>query len=164
MKYYKTIYPSPIGTMVLVSDLNHLLMIRFADGSSEDTTKPMPEPQRLATRWLDTYFSGLVPSPEDLPLLPSGTEFQKEVWTYLLSIPYGQTVTYGQIAAAIAKKRGMNRMSAQAVGRAVGANPIPIIIPCHRVVGSTGQLIGYSCGIDRKEWLLCHESQKQKEL
>lgn len=160
MEHHKTTYPSPIGTIELISDQKNLLKIQFTDVPVGDTVVSIPEPLQLSVHWLDAYFAGLAPSPEGLPLLALGTDFQKEVWKHLQSIPYGQTVTYGEIAAAIAKKRGINRMSAQAVGQAVGANPIPIIVPCHRVVGSRGQLIGYSCGIDRKQWLLRHESQE----
>lgn len=107
-------------------------------------------------RWLDQYFKGINPdfSPS---LAPQGTPFQREVWDILLSIPYGQTMTYGQIASVIAEKRGLPHMSSQAVGGAVGRNPISIIIPCHRVLGSGGSLTGYAGGIDRKERLLCLE-------
>lgn len=105
------------------------------------------------TRWLDIYFSGK--NPDFMPPLKlNGTEFQKEVWEILLAIPYGTTRTYGDIAAQIAKKRNLSRMSAQAVGQAVGHNPISIIVPCHRVVGSNGNLTGYAGGIDKKVKLL----------
>lgn len=106
--------------------------------------------------WLDSYFNGDVPNftPK---LAMDNSEFRKEVWKILLSIPYGETMTYGEIAKIIAKKRGLLRMSAQAVGGAVGHNPISIIIPCHRVIGAGGNLTGYAGGLDKKVWLLEHE-------
>ena len=106
-----------------------------------------------AKRWLTIYFSGKEPDFQ-VPLHFTGTEFQNEVWEILYAIPYGQTMTYGQIAAQIAEKRGLQRMSAQAVGGAVGRNEISIIVPCHRVVGTNGSLTGYAGGIDKKIALL----------
>ncbi len=106
-----------------------------------------------AKEWLDIYFDGQEPSPQ-LPLHLIGTDFQKEVWHILLSIPYGQTTTYGDIARQIATMRKIPRMSAQAVGGAVGRNPISLIVPCHRVIGTDGSLTGYAGGIDRKLALL----------
>ncbi len=99
-----------------------------------------------------------------MPLHFSGTDFQKEVWKILCSIPYGQTETYGGIADRIAEKRGLPRMSAQAVGGAVGHNEISIIVPCHRVVGTNGSLTGYAGGIDRKVKLLLLERVDMKSL
>lgn len=106
-----------------------------------------------AKRWLDIYFSGVEPNFQ-LPLHFVGTDFQKEVWKILNTIPYGKTMTYGEIADIMAKNRGLKRMSAQAVGGAVGRNEISIIVPCHRVVGSNGSLTGYAGGIDKKIELL----------
>lgn len=108
---------------------------------------------RDTCRWLDTYFGGEVPDFVP-PLEVQDTKFRLEVWDMLKTIPYGQSTTYGKIARAIAEKRGMERMSAQAVGNAVGSNPVVIIIPCHRVLGSDGKLTGYSGGIERKRALL----------
>ena len=106
-----------------------------------------------ALRWLDIYFSGQ--KPDFLPKLHLiGTDFQREVWDILLEIPYGQTVTYGEIARKIADKRGLKTMSAQAVGGAVGHNRVSVIVPCHRVIGSDGSLTGYAGGIERKIKLL----------
>ena len=106
-----------------------------------------------ALRWLDIYFSGQ--KPDFLPKLHLiGTDFQREVWDILLEIPYGQTVTYGEIARKIADKRGLKTMSAQAVGGAVGHNRVSVIVPCHRVIGSDGSLTGYAGGIERKIRLL----------
>ncbi|MCR5662364.1 MAG: methylated-DNA--[protein]-cysteine S-methyltransferase [bacterium] len=104
-------------------------------------------------RWLDIYFSGKNPSFTP-PLLMRATSFRKAVWEILLTIPYGKTTTYGEIAAALAQKRGVPRISAQAVGNAVGHNAISLIIPCHRVIGANGGLTGYAAGIDRKACLL----------
>lgn len=115
-----------------------------------------------AMNWLDSYFSGEQPSVSDLPLAPSGSEFQLSVWKILCQIPYGEVMTYGEIAQMIASERGIKHMSAQAVGGAVGHNPISIIIPCHRVIGANGNLTGYAGGIDKKEWLLTHEKANFK--
>lgn len=104
--------------------------------------------------WLERYFAGGKPSPEELPLRPEGTDFQQMVWRGLLHIPYGQVTTYGSLAKAVAREMGRETMSAQAVGQAVGHNPISIIIPCHRVVGANGSLTGYAGGLDRKIRLL----------
>ena len=107
----------------------------------------------MGKRWLDLYFGGQ--KPDFLPPLhPEGTAFQKSVWDILLEIPYGKTISYGEIAGHIALKQGISRMSAQAVGGAVGRNPISIIIPCHRVVGADVSLTGYAGGLDRKIKLL----------
>lgn len=107
-----------------------------------------------AQEWLERYFAGKKPSPEELPLHPEGTVFRQMVWRELLHIPYGQVTTYGSLAKAVARKMGRETMSAQAVGQAVGHNPISIIIPCHRVVGANGSLTGYAGGLDRKIRLL----------
>ena len=114
----------------------------------------MPELPILqaAWDWLDRYFSGQKPSCAELPLRPAGTQFQQQVWDILMQIPFGQTVTYGDIAKMLGQ-----RMSAQAVGGAVGRNPISVIIPCHRVLGTRGKLTGYAGGVARKQWLLRHE-------
>lgn len=106
-----------------------------------------------AKRWLDLYFCGT--EPDFTPkLCTAATPFRRTVWDILLSIPYGKTMTYGEIAAVVAKQRGMQSMSAQAVGNAVGHNPISLIVPCHRVVGSNGSLTGYAGGIEKKAALL----------
>lgn len=103
--------------------------------------------------WLDDYFAGKVPG-ELPPISLQGTAFQKEVWDILLTIPYGKTMSYGEIAAILAGRRGISRMSAQAVGGAVGKNPVGILVPCHRVIGTDGSLTGYAGGLDKKEYLL----------
>ncbi len=109
-----------------------------------------------ARTWLDAYFAGEKPDPRELSLAPVGTEFQLAVWSALLEIPYGATVTYGWVAERVGTARG-SRTSARAVGGAVGANPIGVIIPCHRVVGANGSLTGFGGGMQAKVALLAHE-------
>jgi O-6-methylguanine DNA methyltransferase len=110
-----------------------------------------------AKDWLDRYFSGEKPSISELPLTPYGGEFRRAVWDILCKIPYGEVTTYGEIAKEMAVRMNKVHMSSQAVGGAVGHNPISIIIPCHRVVGSNGSLTGYAGGINKKIMLLEHE-------
>ena len=117
-----------------------------------------------AKSWLNGYFSGEKPLPHMLSLAPSGSEFRKAVWKCLCEIPYGETVTYGTISKRIAEQFGKSTMSAQAVGGAVGHNPISIIIPCHRVIGAKGNLTGYAGGIDKKIQLLKHEGIDTENL
>ena len=152
-------YDSPVGGMTMVSDGSSLTELRFdrqpffADGrdSQHDSTRlPVFDD---TCRWLDVYFSGRVPDFTP-PLSPPGTPFRQAVWEILLTIPYGQTMTYGEIAGLLARRRDLPRMSAQAIGGAVGHNPIAILIPCHRVVGADGSLTGYAAGLDRKHFLL----------
>ncbi len=109
-----------------------------------------------ARSWLDRYFAGKAPDPAELTLAPQGTAFQHAVWNALLAIPYGQTATYGWVAQRVGEARG-TKTSARAVGGAVGANPIGIIVPCHRVVGAQGSLTGFGGGIETKIALLRHE-------
>jgi len=120
------------------------------DGAQEEKGLPV---FRQVAEWLDIYFSGRCPDFTP-PLLLRGSDFQREVWAILAAIPYGQTRTYGDIAQELAQKRGLSRMSAQAVGGAVGHNPVSIIVPCHRVVGANGNLTGYAGGIGKKIALL----------
>ena len=114
--------------------------------------------------WLDRYFAGKKPNSSELLLAPLGGEFRQGVWEILCQIPYGRLTTYGDIAKKMAKNMNRETMSAQAVGGAVGHNPISIIIPCHRVVGTTGSLTGYAGGIDKKIWLLKHEGVDMEGL
>ena len=114
---------------------------------------PVPE---AVKQWLDDYFLGH-PGEVSFPLKPKGTVFQQQVWQILLGIPYGHTRTYGDIAREMAALTGKKKMSAQAIGQAVGKNPISILIPCHRVVGAGGKLTGYAGGLENKVWLLEHE-------
>ncbi len=123
------------------------------DGAGSGRSQVFPAPLLQAARWLDCYFSGR--SPDFLPpLKPEGSPFRRRVWEELLRIPYGTTVTYGSIAKKLAEEEGRPHMSAQAVGGAVGHNPIGIIIPCHRVVGADGSLTGFGGGIKTKKALL----------
>lgn len=155
-------YPSPLGEMLLTADTAGLTGLWFVgqkyfpqDLEENRQKADLPIFQEVK-RWLDIYFSGREPDFMP-PLHLTGTPFQKEVWDILLTIPYGKTLTYGDIANQLAAKRGLTHMSAQAVGGAVGRNPVSIIVPCHRCVGSKGQLTGYAGGIDRKKALLALE-------
>ncbi|PHK48896.1 methylated-DNA--[protein]-cysteine S-methyltransferase [Staphylococcus edaphicus] len=161
--HYKSYYQSPIGHITLTSDgqnLTGLWLPKHTDFEAQDDN-PLQEMDLAvfdkAKHWLDAYFSGDNPK-IDFPLKATGTTFREQVWQILLEIPQGETWTYGDIAEKIAKKRGKTKMSAQAVGGAVGSNPISIIIPCHRVVGKDGNLTGYGGGIDTKIMLLKLES------
>lgn len=121
-------------------------------------TRNDSNPTLLAAKeWLNRYIAGEQPSISELKLAPKGSDFRQKVWQMLCKIPYGEVTTYGRIAEIIAKDKGMKSMSAQAVGNAVGHNPISIIIPCHRVIGADGSLTGYAGGIDKKIFLLSHE-------
>lgn len=111
---------------------------------------------RQASAWLDAYFAGERPSPRDLPLAPQGSAFQHSVWDVLADIPYGATTTYGAIARLLEERLG-RRQSSQAVGGAVGRNPVCVIVPCHRVIGSDGSLTGFGGGLPLKRALLAHE-------
>jgi len=150
------LYSSPIGKIVLETDGKNLTSLRFYSGEKDEkdfSALPKPPAIEQTIAWLNEYFSGEGPRFTP-PLSLSGTPFQKSVWKILLKIPYGKVVSYGYIAEIIAKERGIKRMSAQAVGGAVGANPIAIIVPCHRVVGKDFSLTGYAGGIDKKQALL----------
>lgn len=155
-------YDSPLGTLLLTctdEGLTGIYMNRETTEQEDD--HPVLQQTRL---WLDAYFQGENLPPE-IPLVPKGTDFQKAVWKILLTIPFGETRTYGDIAREMALRRGIEKMSAQAVGQAVGKNPINILVPCHRVVGAIGQLTGYSCGLEKKIWLLQHEGhQIEKDI
>ena len=156
-------YDSPLGRITLTSNGDALtgLLLDGQRYSAPDLSKGYEEsPLRIfniTDKWLDIYFSGNEPDFTP-PLLLNTTAFRKEVWEIMLTIPYGQTMTYGEIAHIIARHRGIAKMSAQAVGGAVGHNAIPIIIPCHRVIGANGNLTGYGGGIDKKIWLLSLEN------
>ena len=153
-------YTSPLGGITLASDGQALTGLWFdgqkyfgASLSGERQERELPVFDRAA-EWLDLYFSGRAPEFTP-PLAMRTTPFRRAVWELLLTIPYGQTTTYGRLAAQIAQKRG--GMSAQAVGGAVGHNPISLIIPCHRVLGSDGGLTGYAGGLEKKRRLLALE-------
>ncbi len=172
-------YESPIGGIVIASDGEHLCGLWFEGqryfqdrldvrlglaGESQGERDVIRGPQARRTPvvsatcdWLDAYFDG-IPSPALPPLALRGTPFQEEVWHALEAIPLGALVTYGDVARTVADGRGDGaRVSARAVGAAVGHNPVSVVVPCHRVVGSTGSLTGYAGGIWRKAWLLEHE-------
>ena len=158
---YTTYYNSPIGKLLLASKENKLIGLwiegqkYYLSGIEEEFTKNDDEKILIETKkWLNRYFNGEKPCPNELDLAPIGSKFRKNVWDILCKIPYGKVITYNDIAKEIAKKRKINKMSAQAVGGAVGHNPISIIIPCHRVVGTNGSLTGYAGGLDKKEYLL----------
>lgn len=159
--YYKTSYISPHGKMTLASDGENLIGLYF-DGQkyflssikSEIIENDELEIFKKTKKWLDEYFKGKNPSVEGLKLKSEGSDFRKNVWQKLRSIPYGKTVSYNDITKSITAEKGIKRMSCQAVGSAIGHNPISIIIPCHRVVGINGNLTGYAAGIKVKKKLL----------
>lgn len=159
-------YTSPLGDILLASRNEKLIGVWFEGQKyylaniSEDFIEKEDEILFKTINWLDSYFNGEKPSINGLDLAPEGTDFRCEVWDILCEIPYGETVTYKDIASKIAKNRGIEKMSAQAVGGAVGHNPISIIIPCHRVIGSDNTLVGYAGGLDKKTFLLRHENAK----
>lgn len=152
-------YNSPLGELTLDSDGENLTGLWFENqqhygngllGNYTEKDLPIFKQTKL---WLDTYFQGKNPDFTP-PIKTNGTVFREKVWEILRTIPYGTTVTYGEIANEIGKVRNMKKLSAQAVGGAVGHNPIGIIIPCHRVIGASNNLTGYSGGLDKKVSLL----------
>lgn len=166
---YTAKYHSPLGEMLLAADAVGLTGVWFVGGKffaagleSEHEQRDLPVFE-TAKNWLDLYFSGKEPDFMP-PIHLIGSPFRLDVWKLLRQIPYGQTVTYGELAKAIAKKRGLSRMSAQAIGGAVGHNEISIIVPCHRVVGADGSLTGYAGGLDKKERLLALEGVAMEKL
>lgn len=166
---YISHYQSPMGDILLAADDIGLTGLWFEgqkyfalylDKEYEEKEIPIFAQTK---HWLDIYFSGNEPD-FSIPLHVTGTDFQNEVWKILCSIPYGQTTTYGKIAKQLAEAKGLQRMSAQAVGGAVGHNQISIIVPCHRVVGTNGSLTGYAGGIDKKVKLLNLEKADTKSF
>lgn len=164
-KFSKIVYTSPIGLLSIVATdqylfgiwvegQNHFERGLIVDNIEEVKTHPV---LNQAISYLDDYFLGQNPSLSELPLAPIGTDFEKKVWSYLQEIPFGITVTYGQIA------KDLQVASAQAVGGAVGRNPWSILVPCHRVVGVGNRLTGYAWGLEKKAWLLRHEGAAFKE-
>ena len=159
--YNSTTYSSPIGTITLACCGGNLVGLwtegqkyhgdTIPEAMIENNDMPIFVP---AKKWLDRYFAGEKPDIAELPLTPIGGEFRQSVWKILCEIPYGKVITYGDIAKKMAVKMGKESMSSQAVGGAVGHNPISIIIPCHRVVGSNGSLTGFSGGVQMKVKLL----------
>lgn len=156
-------YGSPLGGITLTSDGAALTGLWF-DGqrhfpdalAADHEGKPLPVFD-AARHWLDVYFSGRDPGfvlPLNMDSSRNATPFRKAVWEILLTIPFGETMTYGEIARILAARNGLKKMSAQAVGGAVGHNPVSLIVPCHRVVGAGGALTGYGGGLERKQRLL----------
>ena len=159
--YYTTTCPSPVGTLTLASDGNNLcgLWIEGQKYFGNSIPEPMIEKHDLpvfsaSISWLNRYFHREKPDISALPLRPMGSDFRQQVWSLLCEIPYGEVITYGEIAKKAAANMNKKSMSGQAVGGAVSHNPISIIIPCHRVVGSSGSLTGYAGGIHTKIKLL----------
>ena len=159
---YSGHYDSPLGGITLTGDGAGLTGLWFDEQAHfAGTPGPVLEEKSLqvfdqAKRWLDVYFSGKDPGFAP-PLNMKGSPFRKAVWELLLTIPFGRTMTYGELARILAARNGLRRMSAQAVGGAVGHNPVALIVPCHRVVGANGNLTGYGGGLDRKMRLLALE-------
>lgn len=163
---YISKYISPLGEILLASDEEGLIGLWFtnqkfyANNLESEVKEEETNIIKETKKWLDIYFRGEEPKFK-IPLHLKGSEFQELVWNILLSIPYGNTRTYKELAKIIIEKKNIKRMSSQAVGGAVGHNPISIIIPCHRVVGSNGKLTGYAGGLDKKEYLLNIEKGKK---
>ena len=161
------IYASPLGQLMVTSDGASLTQVDLMTG--HNAAKPSQKKDKLpkileqARDWFDSYFAGEVPPPPP-SLAPVGTAFRQEVWEILRAIPYGQITTYGEIARQIEKKKKLERMSAQAVGGAVGHNPLLILIPCHRVVGANGNLTGFASGMDVKVKLLSLEKHDMNQF
>lgn len=160
---YLSKYNSPLGEITLLGYENSLATLIFSDQKTFKTPKNVSQKElkifSKVKSWLDKYFAAQNPQ-IDFELELCGTDFQKQVWEILKTIPYGKSMTYGEIAQIIAQQRNLPKMSAQAVGYAVGSNPISIIIPCHRVLGKTGNLTGYAGGLNRKRALLNIEKIK----
>lgn len=154
LKDYKVYYPSPIGLLEIIGTANSIKAINFVEGEEEEQPvdrTDLPAAVAACLAQLDEYFKG-ERRDFSLNLTPEGTAFQQAVWQQLMAVPYGQTASYLDIA-----RRVGNEKAVRAVGAANGQNPIVIVVPCHRIVGSNGQLTGYGGGLWRKDWLLKHE-------
>ena len=159
--YYSTSFQSPIGELLIVSNPSSLVGIWFygqkyfaKNLSSAPIAKNNCEILQNTKQLLTQYFKNQKPNFHALPLSPQGTDFQKTVWSTLLTIPYGKITTYGSIAKQVAQQLNKPQISAQAIGNAVAHNPISIVIPCHRVLNFKGEMTGYAGGIDKKQYLL----------
>lgn len=169
--YYYDVYDSPVGKLTIASNEQSIVGL-WLDGQKyymdvlegEECQKKETEAIKLAKNWLDRYFGEERPQIDELPIELIGSDFRKQVWQILSEIPYGEVVTYGDIAKRMAEQRGIEKMSARAVGGAVGRNPISVIIPCHRVVGADGSLTGYSGGVSIKARLLAFENADMTKL
>lgn len=161
--YYCT-YKSKIGLLYLISDGLHLCgcylegQKYFPDEINKYLFDGELEVFNLAKSWLDSYFKNEKPSLKNIPIKMIGTDFRKKIWSLLKDIPYGEVVTYKYLSKKVAELQGINGMSSQAVGGAVGHNPFLIFIPCHRVIGTDGSLTGYAAGLENKRFLLNFES------
>lgn len=154
MQTFKTHYKSPIGTVEIEGTQDSILSLNFVDQAHSDDDD-LPSCIKACAKQIDEYFQGNRKT-FSLHLIMQGTDFQKSVWRQLRKIPYGTTASYGEVAVAIG-----NPTACRAVGSANGKNPISIIVPCHRVIGSDGTLTGYGGGLWRKEWLLKHEKDNR---
>ena len=158
---YYTYHKTPIGSIFIAADDQAIKLMSFPQGSQQRGPqahwKKTKKPFTQAIAQLDDYFSGQR-TQFDLPLAPDGTAFQQQVWQALLNIPFGETTSYGALAKTIQRPK-----ASRAVGAANGANPIPIVIPCHRVIGSSGALTGFGGGLETKQWLLAHEQSHLPE-
>ena len=160
--YYSTTYKSPIGALTLACDGGNNLIGLWIEGQKyhgNTLFKQIIDKSDMpifndTKKWLDRYFAGEKPAVSELSIAPIGSDFRHRVWDILCEIPYGKVITYKEITEKIAKDLNKQKMSAQAVGGAVGHNPVSIIIPCHRVVGTNGSLTGFAGGIDKKIKLL----------
>lgn len=151
---FRARYASPAGGLVLEATATRLVGVRFGGASASAGLGERTPILTAAAAWLDAYFAGRRPDPGALPVAADGTPFARQVWALVRQIPYGATATYGALAAAVARAQGRPAMSAQAVGGALGRNPVAIVIPCHRVVGAGGVAGGYAGGPERKRFLL----------
>jgi methylated-DNA-[protein]-cysteine S-methyltransferase len=154
---FHTCYNSLLGWLKLTSNSKSLLSVSFEEKEGNGSSE-IPAILKKSIQQLDEYFNGSR-NTFDLQLSPEGTEFQQKIWKLVTSVPYGETTTYLDIAI-----RSGSEKNTRAVGLAIGKNPIPIIIPCHRIIGSNGKLTGYAGGLERKKWLLLHEQQNSKDL
>lgn len=166
---YRKGYNSPLGKIWMQSDGENLTGLWFDNSRDMAKHKTTFEAENLAifdetAKWLDVYFAGKVPDFTPKYKIENATPFRNRVIEIISTIPYGETITYNDIAKQIAKEKGISKMSAQAVGGAVGWNPICIIIPCHRVVGASGNLVGYGGGMDNKVALLKIEKHDMKKF
>ena len=161
---YKYTYESPLGTMVMLGTLSYLTDLFFIDEAhapsydDAEYIEQLTGPFEVTIMWLNQYFNGKKPFITP-PIQLEGTEFRKSVWSILQTIPYGESTPFGDLGNELAQQEGSEKFSADAVGGAVGHNPISIIVPCHRVIGSNGQLTGYAGGIERKKYMLDLESE-----
>jgi methylated-DNA-[protein]-cysteine S-methyltransferase len=153
---FHTYYNSPLGWLKVTSNSKSLLSVSF-EQKGGNVSAEIPAILKKSVRQLEEYFNGKR-NTFDLELSPEGTDFQQKIWKLVASVPYGETTTYLDIAI-----RSGSEKNTRAVGFANGKNPIPVIIPCHRIIGSNGKLTGYAGGLERKKWLLLHEQQNSKD-